>query len=81
MANRTNVSSYTIIERLLFINKKISNNLYPNPKELARDLEVSVPTIYRDINFLRDRLRAPLEYDSFNMGYYYSSPFNLFEMI
>ena len=81
MTKRNIVTSYTIIERLLYINNKITKNLYPNSKTLARDLEVSVPTIYRDIAFLRDRLRAPLEYDSFKKGYYYSSSFNLLEMI
>ena len=32
--------------------------------EFARQHEVSVRTIYRDLDFLRDRLQAPLEYDT-----------------
>jgi len=31
--------------------------------DLAREFEVSVRTAYRDLDFIRDEWRAPLEYD------------------
>jgi predicted DNA-binding transcriptional regulator YafY len=38
---------------------------------VAREFEVSVATAKRDINYLRDRLLAPLFWDSRLNGYYY----------
>jgi predicted DNA-binding transcriptional regulator YafY len=39
---------------------------------LARLLETSISTISRDIEFMRDQLGAPIEYDALNRGYYFS---------
>jgi predicted DNA-binding transcriptional regulator YafY len=36
---------------------------------------VSIPTISRDIQFMRDQLLAPIEYDPLNKGYYYSKKY------
>ena len=72
-------NTYGIIERLLFINEKLYSNKYPNSSTLAKDLEVSVTTISRDIEFLRDRLKAPIKYCYTNKGYYYFEPFNLLD--
>ncbi len=68
-----------MLERMIYIDKKINNGLYPNTKKLAEDLEVSIATISRDIEFLRDRLQAPIQYSYAYHGYYYTSRFNLVE--
>ena len=47
--------------RLLFIDRKVRDGSYPNCPSLAREWEVSVKTIQRDIDYLRDELGAPLE--------------------
>jgi predicted DNA-binding transcriptional regulator YafY len=39
---------------------------------MARMCETSVSTISRDIEFMRDQLLAPIDYDPLNRGYYYS---------
>jgi len=44
---------------------------------LAEIAEVSVRTIERDIESLRDYFGAPIEYDHFKRGYFYSKPFDL----
>ena len=36
---------------------------FPNCSKLARELEVSTKTIQRDIEFMRDRLGLPIQYD------------------
>ncbi len=46
----------------------------PNATTLARALEVCSKTIHRDLEFMRDRLGLPLEYDSKANGYHYTGP-------
>jgi len=61
--------------RLCFIDKEIASGKYPNTGYLAKKWEgISVSTISRDIEFMKDRLNAPIEYDALHRGYYYSEP-------
>ncbi len=54
---------------------------YPNCTSIASELEVSTKTILRDIEFMKDRLELPLEYDSARYGYYYTEPVNHFPTV
>jgi len=81
MTNNKTISTHSMLERMIYINKKINNGFYPNTKKLAADLEVSVATISRDIEFLRDRLQAPIQYSPAHHGYFYTSHFNLVESL
>lgn len=65
-------------ERLLWFHEEAKNNRYPNSTRLAAQFEVSAKTAQRDIDCLRDRFRAPLEYDPTRRGFYYID--DLFEM-
>jgi proteasome accessory factor B len=56
------------------IHQKLTEGNYPNCQNLGRDLEVSSKTVMRDVEFMRDRLGLPLEYDAVRHGFYYSSP-------
>jgi len=58
--------------RLLEIDRLIREGTYPNATTLGKKFEVSRSTIMRDIDFLRDRYCAPLEYDSEKNGYFYT---------
>lgn len=58
--------------RILQIDDEIRKGTYPNVPYLQRKFEVSRATIMRDIEFLRDRYQAPIEYDSLKNGYYYT---------
>jgi predicted DNA-binding transcriptional regulator YafY len=63
------------LARLYFIDRQIASGKYPNSNYLAKKWEnISVSTISRDIDFMRDRLNAPIEYDALHRGYYYSKP-------
>jgi predicted DNA-binding transcriptional regulator YafY len=62
------------LERILEIDRQIRAGMYPNAARLAREMEVSERTIYQDRQFLLDRLRAPLAYDSRRRGWYYTDP-------
>jgi predicted DNA-binding transcriptional regulator YafY len=71
MEDRKNVPK-TALARLYFIDKEISSGKYPNTKSLAKDYEAGTATISRDIEFMRDRLGAPIGYDYRRRGYYYT---------
>lgn len=60
------------IHRILDIDKEIRSGTYPNSTTLGNLFEVSRATIMRDLEFLRDRYDAPLEYDQNHKGYYYT---------
>lgn len=61
------------IERILHIDKLLREDTYPSRKEIAETFEVSVKTIERDLEYMRDRLGAPLEYDRERRGFYYNT--------
>ena len=58
--------------RLLFIDRKLKERSHPNCSSLGREWEVSPKTIQRDLDYLRDELSAPIQYDPARKGYYYS---------
>lgn len=59
-------------ERYYWFHGQIKGNKRPNSKLLADKFEVSQKTAQRDIEFMRDRIGAPLEYSHVNRGYYYT---------
>ena len=60
------------LERMLRIHQAVLGNQYPNATKLADELEVSTKSIHRDLEFMRDRLDLPIEYDPKRYGYYYT---------
>ena len=66
------------LERMMRIHHEIAAGTYPNASTLARDLEVSVKSIQRDIEFMRDRMELPVEYDGSRFGYRYTEAVSTF---
>jgi len=66
------------LERMLRIHQALQANRFPNASSLARELEVNTKTIHRDLEFMRDRLNLPLEYDAGRKGYFYDGEVNAF---
>ena len=68
------------LERLYVIDREIASGKYPNTDDLVECLKqasgeckpASTATVGRDIEFMRSRLRAPIVYDTFKRGFYYS---------
>lgn len=60
------------MERMMRIHRAIQSGAYPNASTLAAELQVSTKSIHRDLDFMRDRLELPLEYDDSRFGYYYT---------
>lgn len=62
------------LERFQQILDVLRNDACPSRQRLAAELEVTTKTIQRDIDFLRDRFRAPIEYDRDRGGYVLNGP-------
>jgi proteasome accessory factor B len=52
-----------------------------NATKLSTEFEVSTKSIYRDIEFMRDRMELPIEFDHIKNGYYYTEPVENFPAI
>ena len=58
--------------RMLFIDREIAKGDYPSAPFLAKKYGgVSLITIKRDIDYMRNMLEAPIEYDKTKKGYFY----------
>ena len=66
---------------MLRIHQALQSGKRPNASILARELEVSTKSIHRDIEFMRDRLDLPIEYDGSRFGYYYSEEVSAFPTV
>jgi predicted DNA-binding transcriptional regulator YafY len=58
---------------MLRIHQALQSGSFPNASTLARELEVCPKTVHRDIEFMRDRLDLPIEYDAARCGYHYTA--------
>lgn len=60
------------LERIYAFHQRLKHNSFPNAKTLMEEFELSRATAHRDIYYIRDRLLAPLAYDSSRKGFYYT---------
>lgn len=77
-ANHVSLHSRPPLERMLRIHQAVSSGQFPNASTLAREIEVATKTIHRDIEFMRDRLNLPIEFDSRRNGYGYTEEVSAF---
>jgi predicted DNA-binding transcriptional regulator YafY len=66
---------------MLRIHQAIQAGKFPNASTLASELEVTAKTIHRDIEFMRDRLELPIEYDGAKFGYKYTEEVSAFPTV
>lgn len=62
------------LERAFWIDHAILAKRYPNTGTIAEHFGISVKTAQRTLDFMRDRLRMPLEYSAEDRGWYYTEP-------
>jgi predicted DNA-binding transcriptional regulator YafY len=62
------------MERIVAIHKMLDRNRAVPFQKFLDAFEVSRPTIKRDLQYMRDRLGAPIEYDREQGGYRYRQP-------
>ncbi len=60
------------------IHQAIQSGKFPNATSLAGELEVSTKSIHRDLEFMRDRMELPLDYNKARNGYFYTEEVNAF---
>lgn len=70
-------NQHLIYERYLWFDAEVKKGRYPNARRLAEEFEISERTARRHIEFMRERLNAPLVYDPRRRGYSYETPFSL----
>ncbi|MEI6780779.1 MAG: YafY family protein [Verrucomicrobiota bacterium] len=63
---------------MLQIHQALQSGGYPNASTLASRFEVCTKSIHRDLEFMRDRLQLPIQYDGSRFGYYYTEPVQAF---
>jgi len=63
---------------MLRIHQAIAEGKHPNATRLSADLEVTTKTIYRDVEFMRDRLGLPIEFNALHKGYFYTEEVSAF---
>lgn len=61
------------LERMLRIHQALQAKTFPNATKLAAELDVSTKSIQRDLEFMRDRLQLPIEYNPQRIGYHYTA--------
>lgn len=69
------------MERMWRIHQEVVRGTHPNCSNLAAALEVAPKTVLRDLEFMRDRLGLPLDYDAVKHGYHYTAPVRDFPMM
>lgn len=63
----------TKLERIFYIDALTHNGNYPSVKTFMERFEVSERTVINDIQFLKDRLNAPIQYSHTHRGYFYTN--------
>jgi predicted DNA-binding transcriptional regulator YafY len=66
------------LERMLRIHQAVQAGEYPTSKTLAAEFEVSTKCVQRDIEFMRDRLRLPIDFDFQRNGFRYTEEVSSF---
>jgi proteasome accessory factor B len=66
------------LERMLRIHQALQSGGFPNAAGLAREIEVATKTIHRDIEFMRDRLNLPIEFNHTKNGFFYTGEVRAF---
>ncbi|MEI6083948.1 MAG: WYL domain-containing protein [Verrucomicrobiota bacterium] len=61
------------LARMLRIHEQLKSDRLPNCSQLALALEVATKTVQRDIEFMRDRMDLPIEFDFRRNGFHYTT--------
>ncbi len=72
--NERAICSRTPWERMMRIHERIKAGGWPNCVQMAREMEAGLRTVKRDVEFMQERLKMPIAYDSRRHGFYYTRP-------
>lgn len=65
------------LERFFWFDAEVRKGRYPNASTLAQRFELSSKTAQRSIEYFRDRMQVPAEYEVARKGYYYRQAYEL----
>lgn len=74
----THASARPPLERMMKIHQALQSGKFPNASLLGAELEVSTKSIQRDLEFMRDRMDLPVEYNASKRGYFYNGEVSAF---
>jgi len=66
------------LERMMRIHQELQTGRFPNAKHLSATLEVCAKSVYRDLEFMRDRMGLPIEFDHDRNGFHYTEEVSAF---
>ena len=66
---------------MIRIHEMLAAGKFPNCSTLADVFEVSYKTVQRDIDFMRDQMMLPIDYDSVQHGFHYTKPVSSFPAV
>jgi predicted DNA-binding transcriptional regulator YafY len=69
------------LERVITVHYLLQNKTYPNASTIAHEFDISKDTAERMLNYMKDRLGFPMEYDRSKHGWYYSVQVDTFPAI
>ena len=69
------------LERVIRIHERLGNEHQITAESVAREFEVSPRTIKRDIEFMRDRIGAPIAWDPATHTYTYTAHCDLLPLL
>jgi len=69
------------LERMHRLHDLLSSEQPVNCQQLGKDFEVSYKTIQRDLDFMRDRLSLPIEYDAARYSFRYTEKVKAFPLL
>jgi proteasome accessory factor B len=78
MAENPLLRSRPPLERMLRIHQALQSGKFPNASTLAQEIEVAAKTIHRDIEFMRDRMNLPIQFNVGRNGYFYEGEVSAF---
>ena len=59
-------------ERMMYIHDLLKRETYPTCAQVGKRLGLVRRTIFRDVEFMKERFNLPIEYDGQQHGYYYT---------
>ena len=69
------------LERMMHFHNLIKEEAFPNCTRFAKEFDVTIRTVMRDLDFMRDRLHLPIDFDSKRNGFYYTEPVDHFPQL
>lgn len=63
--------------RIQWFHEQVVRETYPNAARIADRFHISARQAQRDIDYLKNKMNAPLVFDSHRQGYTYTEPFSI----